>query len=121
MPSNRMLKHRIKVERMADATDSSMVRAVSLFADNVPALVMPADEDASTQFGITISQAYKVYTNTNITLKNTDKITDSRGRIFKVRGTRELEGFGRVSHNIAYIEMIGRTSDASEAVPEEES
>lgn len=115
MPSSRMLRHTISISRLADGL--GMVRQHQVIETGVPALVMPADEDSTTQYGIAIGQAYKVYVAVGHPIQVTDKLVDNRGRNFVVRGVKDYEDFGRMNHIATYCEMIGRT----EAVSDEES
>lgn len=113
MPTSRMLRHKVSISR--HSAGDGMVRSQSQVASDVAALVMPMDQDSTTQYGIAIGQAYKIYVNADQVIKVTDKITDNRGRVFTVRGVREYEDFDRMSHNVAYSEMIGRSETASES------
>jgi hypothetical protein len=107
-----MLRHTISISRLADGL--GMVREHQVIATGVPALVMPADQDATTQYGLAIGQAYKVYVNAGQSVQVTDQLTDNRGRHFTVRGVRDYEDFGRMNHIATYCEMTGRTETASE-------
>lgn len=112
MPSSRMLRHRISISRFAQG--AGMVREHQVIATGVAALVMPADQDATTQYGLAIGQAYKVYVSAGVSIQVTDKLVDNRGRNFTVRGVRDYEDFGRMNHIAAYCEMTGRTETASD-------
>lgn len=112
MPNKRMLRHTISISKLADG--AGMVRAHAVVETGVPALVMPADQDSTTQYGIAIGQAYKVYVAAGHSIDVTDKLVDNRGRNFIVRGIRDYEDFGRMNHIATYCEMIGRTETASD-------
>lgn len=103
-----MLPHTVSISRLKKG--EGMVRSQTQIAEAVRALVMPADNYATADYSITIGQGFKIYVDETIKLKVADKLTDNTGRVFLVKGFREYPGFGGVSHNWAFCEMIGRTS-----------
>ena len=111
--TRRMLRHTISISRHSQG--QGMVRSLAETASGVAALVMPAEPDATTEYGISIGQGYKIYVNSDVTIKVTDKIVDNQGRNFTVRGVREYDDFGRMNHRVAFCEMTGKTSVSEES------
>ena len=110
--NRRMLRHTISISRHSQG--EGMVRSLQEVATGVPALVMPAEPDSTTEYGISVGQGYKIYYNSDVVVKVTDKIVDNQGRNFMVRGVREYDDFGRMNHRVAFCEMTGKTAVSSE-------
>jgi hypothetical protein len=108
MVSRSLLRHKISVYRLQASED--MVQEREIVAEGIQALVMPADKESTIAYDVSVGQGYNIYT-TALELEVTDRVVDSRGRVFLVRGVKKYQDFGALNHQAYFCEYIGDAED----------
>ena len=57
-------------------------------------------------YRIVVPRKFKIYFNKDITLYNSDRITDNQNRVFIVKNVNEYKDFDRVSHVWVMCEKV---------------